>query len=203
MGYWEHADQPFYYSLASTFPIADRYFSSVLGQTYPNRRYLMAATSLGMVNDANANDMLDLLDFLAPGFPQAADPGEAAGQHRLLRVGGRRVGPRHDPAARIGHRRTGEEYRRVAGLFRVICPCRRFRWPITPVRWNPRNAACRPLPRACGHQRAVTRLPPNLPMSYISGQVTRPQSAAERVKCAFGPARVSSNAHLTQWLGGL
>jgi phospholipase C len=51
MGYWEKADQPFYYSLASVFPIADRYFSSVLGQTFPNRRYLMAATSLGMVND--------------------------------------------------------------------------------------------------------------------------------------------------------
>jgi phospholipase C len=51
MGYWERADLPFYYSLASVFPIADRYFSSLLGQTFPNRRYLMAATSLGMVND--------------------------------------------------------------------------------------------------------------------------------------------------------
>jgi phospholipase C len=51
MGYWQKADQPFYYSLASTFPIADRYFASMLGQTFPNRRYLMAGTSLGMVND--------------------------------------------------------------------------------------------------------------------------------------------------------
>jgi phospholipase C len=51
MGYWQRADQPFYYSLASTFPIADRYFSSVLGQTYPNRRYLLAATSIGQVDD--------------------------------------------------------------------------------------------------------------------------------------------------------
>jgi phospholipase C len=51
MGYWEKADLPFYYSLASTFPIADRYFCSVLGQTFPNRRYLLAATSLGMIND--------------------------------------------------------------------------------------------------------------------------------------------------------
>jgi phospholipase C len=51
MGYWQWADQPFYYSLAKLFPIADRYFCSVLGQTFPNRRYLMAATSLGMVND--------------------------------------------------------------------------------------------------------------------------------------------------------
>jgi phospholipase C len=51
MGYWQEADQPFYYSLASVFPIADRYFCSVLGQTYPNRRYLISATSIGMVND--------------------------------------------------------------------------------------------------------------------------------------------------------
>jgi phospholipase C len=51
MGYWERADQPFYYSMASVFPISDRYFCSVLGQTYPNRRYLISATSLGMVDD--------------------------------------------------------------------------------------------------------------------------------------------------------
>ena len=51
MGYWQEADQPFYYSLARQFPIADRYFCSLLGQTYPNRRYLISGTSLGMVND--------------------------------------------------------------------------------------------------------------------------------------------------------
>jgi phospholipase C len=51
MGYWDGADQPFYYSMASVFPIGDRYFCSVLGQTYPNRRYLISATSLGMVDD--------------------------------------------------------------------------------------------------------------------------------------------------------
>jgi phospholipase C len=51
MGYWDHSDQPFYYSVARQFPIADRYFCSVLGQTFPNRRYLISATSIGMVND--------------------------------------------------------------------------------------------------------------------------------------------------------
>jgi phospholipase C len=40
MGYWDRSDLPFYYSLASTFPLADRYFRSVLGQTFANRRYL-------------------------------------------------------------------------------------------------------------------------------------------------------------------
>jgi phospholipase C len=51
MGYWQQQDTPFYYSLASVFPLADRYFCSVLGQTFPNRRYLIAATSIGMIND--------------------------------------------------------------------------------------------------------------------------------------------------------
>jgi phospholipase C len=51
MGYWLPEDQPFYASLASVFPLADRYFASLLGQTFPNRRYLLAATSFGQVGD--------------------------------------------------------------------------------------------------------------------------------------------------------
>ena len=51
MGYWQEEDQPFYYSVYRHFPIADRYFCSVLGQTYPNRRYLLAATSIGQIDD--------------------------------------------------------------------------------------------------------------------------------------------------------
>ena len=51
MGHFTPAQLPFYHSLASQFPIGDRYFSSVMGQTYPNRRFLISATSLGIVND--------------------------------------------------------------------------------------------------------------------------------------------------------
>jgi len=51
MGYWTGADIPFYYSLARTFPLADRYFASCLAQTYPNRRFLMAASAFGLVSD--------------------------------------------------------------------------------------------------------------------------------------------------------
>ena len=51
MGYWTGDDLPFTYSLASVFPIADRWFCSVLGQTDPNRRYLIAGTSSGMTDD--------------------------------------------------------------------------------------------------------------------------------------------------------
>jgi phospholipase C len=73
MGYWEHADQPFYYSMASVFPIADRYFSPILGQTYPNRRYLISATSLGMVDDTEPA----LTDYPPNGtiFDKVADAG--------------------------------------------------------------------------------------------------------------------------------
>jgi phospholipase C len=52
MGYWTGEDLPFTYSLARTFPIGDRWFCSVLGQTFPNRRYLIAGTSAGMTDDA-------------------------------------------------------------------------------------------------------------------------------------------------------
>jgi phospholipase C len=51
MGYYDGSDLPFTYGLANTFPISDRYFSSVMGPTFPNRRYLLAATSLGLIND--------------------------------------------------------------------------------------------------------------------------------------------------------
>jgi len=51
MGYWDSQDLPFTYDLASKFPIGDRYFCSLLGQTDPNRRYLIAATSSGMTDD--------------------------------------------------------------------------------------------------------------------------------------------------------
>src|SRR5262249_35808985 len=39
---------PFYYALASTFGVGDRYYCSVLSSTWPNRLFLMAATSFGV-----------------------------------------------------------------------------------------------------------------------------------------------------------
>ena len=58
MGYWTRDDLPWAYSLASTFPLGDRWFGSLLGQTQPNRRYLLAATSVGMVNDRLTENLL-------------------------------------------------------------------------------------------------------------------------------------------------
>lgn len=47
MSFFDDSDIPLYYSLAKTFAISDRQFSSVLGPTIPNRFYMMAATSFG------------------------------------------------------------------------------------------------------------------------------------------------------------
>jgi phospholipase C len=50
MGYWTEADIPFYYGLANTFALCDRWFCSTLAQTYPNRRFLLAGTASGIVS---------------------------------------------------------------------------------------------------------------------------------------------------------
>jgi phospholipase C len=51
MGYFTKEDLPFTCGMASTFPIADRYFCSAMAQTDPNRRYLISGTSLGLIDD--------------------------------------------------------------------------------------------------------------------------------------------------------
>ena len=51
MGYWTETELPFYHGLARTFPIADRWFCSCLGPTFPNRRFLIAGTAHGLIDD--------------------------------------------------------------------------------------------------------------------------------------------------------
>ncbi|HWB67039.1 MAG TPA: alkaline phosphatase family protein [Mycobacteriales bacterium] len=51
MGYWTEHDLPFTYDLATHFPVCDRFFCSMMGQTDPNRRYLIAGTSAGMTDN--------------------------------------------------------------------------------------------------------------------------------------------------------
>jgi len=59
MGYWTEQELPFYHGLARTFPLADRWFSSCLGPTFPNRRFMMAGTAHGLIDDLPW-DILDL-----------------------------------------------------------------------------------------------------------------------------------------------
>ncbi len=49
MGYYTRRDLPFYYKLYATFAMGDRFFCSVLSQTFPNRFYLLAGTSFGEI----------------------------------------------------------------------------------------------------------------------------------------------------------
>ena len=51
MGYYTKAELPYYYSLFNTFATGDRYFQSVLSQTFPNRFYLLAGTSFGHIRN--------------------------------------------------------------------------------------------------------------------------------------------------------
>jgi phospholipase C len=50
MAYWDESDLPFYYSLAKTFCLANRWFCSAPCQTYPNRRFLLAGTAFGLIS---------------------------------------------------------------------------------------------------------------------------------------------------------
>jgi len=71
MGYYDEPDLPYYYALANTFAIGDRFFSSVMGPTFPNRMFAVAGTSFGLVGNA-------------------APPAEAESQtifHRLQEIG--------------------------------------------------------------------------------------------------------------------
>src|SRR6202034_108801 len=55
MAHWTEQDLPFYHGLARTFPLADRWFSSCLGPTFPNRRFLLAGTANGLMDDLPVN----------------------------------------------------------------------------------------------------------------------------------------------------
>ena len=63
----------FYYGLARTFPLAGRWFCSCLGQTYPNRRFLMAGTARRLIDDLP----WDLVDY-----PEAGTIFDLADQER-------------------------------------------------------------------------------------------------------------------------
>ncbi len=51
MRYWTAEDLPYYAGLAQEFTLADRWFCSCLGPTFPNRRFLIAGTADGLIDD--------------------------------------------------------------------------------------------------------------------------------------------------------
>jgi phospholipase C len=49
MGYYNQADLPYYYELATQFATSDRFFSSIPSNTLPNRMYMFTGTSFGHI----------------------------------------------------------------------------------------------------------------------------------------------------------
>jgi phospholipase C len=69
MWWYDQTDLPLYYELASTFALADHYFSSVPGPTWPNRRFLYAGTSFGGTQTGGAFALADETKYPYPGNP--------------------------------------------------------------------------------------------------------------------------------------
>ena len=68
MGYYDQTDLPFYYNLYKTFATSDRFFSSLLAGTQPNRFYLYAATSFGHIKNLSPVESAQVI--ANGGFPQ-------------------------------------------------------------------------------------------------------------------------------------
>ncbi len=112
MGYWTEQDLPFYHGLARTFPVLDRWFSSCLGPTFPNRRFLIAGTANGLIDDLP----LHLLDY-----PEAGTIFDSLTQHGISWTNYHPVtGDRHSRLRNFAHYRRRTMKRRLARLGRGL-----------------------------------------------------------------------------------
>jgi phospholipase C len=109
MGYWTDQDLPFYHSLARTFPLADRWFSSCLGPTFPNRRFLLAGT---------ANGLMDDLPFNVLDRPQAGTIMDMLSRHGISWVNYRAAGSDQSEFRRYVQYRRRRARHHVASLGR-------------------------------------------------------------------------------------
>ena len=51
LGYYDASDLGYYYALANTFAMGDRYFASMLGPTWPNRMFFHSGTTFGHIGN--------------------------------------------------------------------------------------------------------------------------------------------------------
>lgn len=56
MGYYDDGDLPVLHTMAKTFTVCDRWFSSIPGPTWPNRVFVHTGTSKGYVNNSVFNN---------------------------------------------------------------------------------------------------------------------------------------------------
>jgi phospholipase C len=66
MAYFTDETIPFYYSLAKTFTLNNRWFCSAPCQTYPNRRFLMAGTAYGNISTDTSSIFTTSSGFAKP-----------------------------------------------------------------------------------------------------------------------------------------
>jgi phospholipase C len=64
IGYYVEADRPFFNTLAREYTVADRWFSSILGPTYPNRIFQHAAQTDRIDNTLDISDLPTIWDRL-------------------------------------------------------------------------------------------------------------------------------------------
>jgi phospholipase C len=113
MRYWTEADLPFYYGLARTFPVADRWFGSCLGPTFPNRRFLIAGTAHGLIDD---------MPFGLVDYPPAGTIFDLLGQHGISWVNYHNVSPAKVVLTRLLGRSGLIALRRLASVARWLPP---------------------------------------------------------------------------------
>jgi len=111
MGYWTAAELPFYYELARTFPVADRWFCSCLGPTFPNRRFLISGTAHGLIDDLP----WDLVDY-----PPAGTIFDALTKHGISWVNYHNVHPAFGVFKRLLGGSGLEFFRRLASVGRWL-----------------------------------------------------------------------------------
>jgi phospholipase C len=109
MGYWSEDDLPFYYGLAKTFPLADHWFGSCLGPTFPNRRFLIAGTAHGLIDDSP----YDLLDY-----PPAGTIFEMLTRHGISWANYHPVAADRSRVTRYAHHKRKMARRRLQSLGR-------------------------------------------------------------------------------------
>ena len=113
MRYWTGADLPFYYGLARTFPVADRWFGSCLGPTFPNRRFLIAGTAHGLIDD---------VPFGLVDYPPAGTIFDLLDRHGISWVNYHNVAPAKVVLSRLLGRSGLIALRRLASVARWLPP---------------------------------------------------------------------------------
>ena len=113
MTYWDQQDLPFYYGLAKTFPLATRWFSSCLGPTFPNRRFMIAGTAHGLIDD---------LPFGMVDYPAAGTIFDRLSAHGISWANYHHVTPLRVNWRRLSHAWGLNFLRVLGGLLASISP---------------------------------------------------------------------------------